>query len=189
MEYLYCPVCGNPVETVEEEGYKRWRCPACGKKIYRNPTVGVAAILFENGEILLVKRANGVSYEGCWCIPCGHVEWGEDIREAGRREFLEETGIEAEIGPVFEVHSNFHDPKHFTVGIWFWASRTGGEPLPGSDAEEVRFFPIDEIPDKMAFPTDLYVIGKIKRRMESGSLPGDRRAPTLTIENRKGDLV
>jgi 8-oxo-dGTP diphosphatase len=183
MEYRYCPVCGNPVETLLEEENKRWYCSACGKKLYRNPTVGVAAILFEDGKILLVKRAKGVSYEGHWCIPCGHVEWGEDIRDAGRREFFEETGIHAQMGPVFEVHSNFHDPKRLTVGIWFWASRTGGEAVPGSDAAEVRFYPVDRIPDKMAFPTDLYVIEKIKRRMESGELPGDLRAPTLTIEN------
>lgn len=171
MEYRYCPGCGNPVQTLLEDNYKRWYCPACEKKLYRNPTVGVATVLCENGELLLVKRAGGVSREGLWCIPCGHVEWGEDVREAARREMLEETGIEAEIGSVFAVHSNFHDPKHLTVGIWFLSNRTGGEPFPGSDAEDVRFFPLDGIPDEMAFPTDLYVIEKIRRRMESGTLP------------------
>ncbi len=189
MEYRFCPVCGNPVETLLEKQYKRWHCPTCGKKLYRNPTVGVAAILFENGKILLVKRAKGVSYEGRWCIPCGHVEWGEDIRDAGRREFFEETGIEAEMGPVFDVHSNFHDPKRLTIGIWFWASRKGGKAAPGSDAEEVRFFPVDKIPDNMAFPTDLYVIGKIKRRIETGELPAPDAPRSLTIDTQKGDLV
>jgi 8-oxo-dGTP pyrophosphatase MutT (NUDIX family) len=52
--------------------------------------VGVAVgVMDEQGKILLQKRADGV-----WGVPGGFIELGESTEEAGRREVLEETGIE-----------------------------------------------------------------------------------------------
>jgi 8-oxo-dGTP diphosphatase len=168
MDFQFCPFCANTLQEVITDGNKRWYCSKCNKKHYVNPTVGVAVILLVNNRLLLVQRGKGISYEDKWCIPCGHVEWGEDIREAGHREFLEETGLAVTIGPVFEVHSNFHDPLHLTVGIWFWGTCSGGKLVPGSDAKDVRFFPLNLIPKEMAFPTDLLVVEKLKHFMEIG---------------------
>ena len=171
MNYRFCPFCGHSLETVVMNDKVRKFCFACDKNLYRNPTVGVAVILFSQDKLLLVKRGRGISYENQWCIPCGHVEWGEEIREAGRREFLEETGLEIKVGPVFDVHSNFHDPGNLTVGIWFLGSCTGGKLMAGSDAQEARFFPLDAIPKKMAFPTDLLIIEKLKDSLKTKPLP------------------
>lgn len=171
MNYRFCPFCGYSLKTIMEDKKKRWHCSVCDKTHYLNPTVGVAVILLSQGKLLLVKRSKGISYENQWCIPCGHVEWGEDVREAGKREFMEETGLEVEIGPVFDVHSNFHNPKQLTVGIWFWGISTGGKLMAGSDAQSVRFFPLDAIPEKMAFPTDLFVIDRLRWCVSSDNLP------------------
>ena len=168
MEYKFCPYCGETLAVKVVERIQRRYCRSCDEIHFRNPTVGVAAIVVEDNRLLLVKRAG--SHNGQWCIPCGHVEWDEDIRTAAHRELLEETGLDAKIGRVFAAHSNFHNRQKQTVGIWFWAERVGGTLRAGSDASEARFFEIDAIPDEMAFPTDKKVCELLRERLESGSI-------------------
>jgi ADP-ribose pyrophosphatase YjhB (NUDIX family) len=74
------------------------------------------------------------------------------------------------LGPVFAVHSNFHDPENPTVGVWFWGTKSGGTLQAGSDAADVGFFPINNLPDQMAFPTDLLVCEKLRRCLRSGAV-------------------
>ena len=117
-------------------------------------------LILQDGQLLLGRRARG-PHAGRWCIPCGYVEWDEDIRDAVRRECAEETGLDVEVGAVFTVHSNFHDRAKQTVGIWFWGRVCGGALRAGDDLDAVRFFAVDVLPD-LAFPTDALVIEALR---------------------------
>ena len=136
MEYRFCPQCGLQLQRRRDLESIRPYCTRCDRTFYRNPIVGVAVLLVTDGDILLVKRTG--SYEGTWCIPCGYLEYEEEIRAATARELREETGLMVEVGAIMAVHSNFHDPLNHTVGTWFEVCYVRGDLAPGDDADRAQ---------------------------------------------------
>jgi ADP-ribose pyrophosphatase YjhB (NUDIX family) len=160
--YQYCPHCAAPFVDKELHGLVRQVCSACEFIFWQNPVVGVAVIVMEDDRILLGRRTRGV-YRGAWCIPCGYVEYDEDVRAAAQREFHEETGLLVQINDVYTVHSNFHNPTMHSVGIWFRGTVLGGTLRPADDLDDVAYVPLRRLPDNLAFPTDRLVLEQLRR--------------------------
>ena len=56
------------------------------------PVVRLIA-LDTQGRALLLRRADGHTGEGGWCLPGGKIDYGETAIEAAERELREETGL------------------------------------------------------------------------------------------------
>jgi len=84
------------------------------EQVYPEPAVG-ALILNDKKEILLVKtRQWGILY----AIPGGHIELGETIGEAVKREVKEEVGLDIDLEKLLLVQEaifskEFYKKKHF----------------------------------------------------------------------------
>jgi 8-oxo-dGTP diphosphatase len=162
-DWTTCPRCGAALAHVPRGGIPRPACAACGFLFFANPGVGAAVVIRDRpGRVLLVQRGAGHFGAGRWCLPCGYVEWGEDVRAAAAREALEEAGVSVTIGEPVQVASNFHDPGKPSVGIWFAATLDDPEapPVAGDDAVAVAWFD-PAAPPPLAFPTDAALLERL----------------------------
>jgi ADP-ribose pyrophosphatase YjhB (NUDIX family) len=149
----YCAKCGHAVVTRVVDGRARLVCPACDTVFYENPLpVAASIVLNDHREVLLVKRRREPQ-RGKWCLPMGFAELGETIGEAAVRELREETGVDAQVMRLLDVDSIESSHYGDLLIVTFELRKLGGGERPGDDAEEVRYFPIDQ-PPALAFTSN-----------------------------------
>lgn len=133
-------------------------CTACGRPFYRDPKVGVGAVVRdERGRLLLVHR--GVPpQKGRWALPAGFVDADEDPREAAAREVLEETGLIVRVRDVIDVYQGSRGGASFFLA--FHADLLGGELAAADDVTDARFFALDDLPE-LAFSSTREVVARL----------------------------
>jgi len=156
VKFRHCPNCGAETLVRILSGRERDYCPACDRVYYFNPIAAAAAVLIEDGKILLARRASSV-FPGRWYIPAGFCEADETIEEACVREAREETGLDVEAVALVDANSGFEVTGRPVVGVYFRVRRAGGELKPGSDVDRLEFFPLDAVPD-LVFAGDRRVV-------------------------------
>ena len=115
------------------------------------PLVGVGAVVFKGGEVLLVRRGQEPAKDS-WSLPGGLVELGETMEAAICRELAEETGIRVRLlGIAAVLERIFPDPDgriayHYVL-VDFLCDYRDGELTAGSDITAARFVPLTGLPD------------------------------------------
>jgi 8-oxo-dGTP diphosphatase len=114
------------------------------------PRLGASAAIFRNGTVLLGERGKG-ALAGMWSLPGGHVEPGEQVAGAARREVFEETGVVAEILGLVDLHEVIRRESpggevswHYVIAVHYGLWRNG-EPMPASDCRATRFVALDAL--------------------------------------------
>ncbi len=95
-------------------------------------------------QVLLVERG-GEPFKGKLAFPGGFVEIDEDLEAAARREFQEETGLEAlqEMEQLATYGAPDRDPRGRTVSITHLALvAEPEEPTGGSDAAAAGWYDV-----------------------------------------------
>jgi ADP-ribose pyrophosphatase YjhB (NUDIX family) len=103
-----------------------------------------------DGRILLVRRANPPA-QGCWSVPGGRVEPGEDDAAATAREVLEETALPVRVGElVGTVERDAPDGSVFVIRDYRCRPVDDAETaavVAGDDAADVGWFTPEQVRD------------------------------------------
>ena len=144
------------------------------KEVRVLPTHIIAAagiVINEKDEVLMVKANHGG-----WVFPGGQVEVGENVIDAVKREVMEETGIEIEVGEVFCISSNtckypgYNGVKEVPTKIMldFLCRAKGGIPRPSDENAESAFVSRDKARELITAPA---VAERFKAYLEYAGRP------------------
>ena len=117
----------------------------------RRMTIGVRAMLVEDGKVLLIKH----SYIPGWHFPGGGVDHLETIEEGMCREVMEETGFRVTGSPrVFQTYLNVLPPKRDHVVLYVCESfEKAAEFKPNNEIVACEWFDMTALPKDISKAT------------------------------------
>ena len=122
---------------------------------------------------LLIGRRDQKDASGkkiLWSLPKGHIEEGETPEQAALREVAEETGIQSEIEKSLGVIDFWFMAGgkriHKTVHHFLFRESGGLLAAQESEVDEVAWFPLNQIIDKLAYPDEKKLIARTDATQE-----------------------
>lgn len=112
----------------------------------KKPAVGVGVIILKGDSVLLIQRGNPPE-KGSWSLPGGKQEFGETVPHAAVREILEETGLEIKQDDLsfLGVADLINLPHYHYTLVNLWTDVYSGEPVAGSDAQDIKWVVLDQL--------------------------------------------
>lgn len=144
----FCPKCGKSDWNETKENMRI--CNVCGYEMYKNPTIGAAALIVDDNNRLLVVRRAKAPAKGTLHIPGGFCEIGEKIEDALIREVREETNLTINIKKyLFSIpnHYEYKGIELFPLDFFFEArlENAADMKLDTEENSEILFIPLEEI--------------------------------------------
>jgi ADP-ribose pyrophosphatase YjhB (NUDIX family) len=115
-------------------------------RVSRGMTLGVRAVLLQDGRVMLVKHG----YLPGWYLPGGGVEAGETLGEALVREIAEEAGAALTAPPLlFGIYRNAKASPRDHVALFVCRHWTAAATphIPNREILAAELFPLDALPD------------------------------------------
>ena len=163
----YCLVCGTSLESRTIYGHSRQACPDCDFIVFQNTACAAAAVVVQGREVLLVRRAIDPG-KGRWGFPAGFQDYGESPAETAVREVREETGLEVELVRLLDVVLSRDNPRKLINLVVYLARAVAGELAAADDATEARFFPLDKLPEDLAFENNRQILDQLVQDIPTG---------------------
>ncbi|MEM1994494.1 MAG: NUDIX hydrolase [Nitrososphaerales archaeon] len=129
------------------------------------PFAAVGAVIKKDGRVLLVKRRFEPSREK-WSIPGGLVELGERVKDAVKREILEEVGLEIKLIKLIDVVDNITRDKdgrirfHYILSDYLAAPK-GGVLKGNEEVLDIGWFTPEEASKLNLTKTSRHLLKKI----------------------------
>lgn len=151
INYQYCPQCKSNLT----QKHNSYHCPSCNINIYINSKPASDIFLIEDDKVLLAKRAHE-PFKGSWDVIGGFLDLGELPEDGVKREVMEETGLEIEILDLLGFYMDRYgdDGDHVLVNR-FIGKITGGDMKANDDVAELKWFPINNLPEDHGFANTL----------------------------------
>ena len=159
MKYQFCPICGEKYDN------DNCICNNCKYVMYRNSVPAVGAIIIgSDKKILMVKRAIA-PYKGKWEFVGGFLEYGEDPKDALKREIKEELHISVEIGELLLCVTDIYGENgKATLNLFYLVYLEKDVNLQMYDEiADYGWFAINKIPQEIAFNCTYKALEYIKR--------------------------
>ncbi|MFB6145173.1 MAG: NUDIX hydrolase [Candidatus Nanohaloarchaea archaeon] len=113
----------------------------------------VTAFVTYNGKVLIGKKEDDDDHPigGKWHILGGHLEHGEDIEEAIKREVKEETGLDVEVHQLVDVmtFSWDDDEDEESIRFVYHVEADSDDAEPDDDLSEVKWVEPSDLADAL----------------------------------------
>ncbi|NNL86557.1 MAG: NUDIX hydrolase [Myxococcales bacterium] len=134
---------GRLLQIAPHYAYNAWE-GLFGHRV-RGPSEVAQGVIQQGDRVLLCMRSN---LRG-WELPGGNLGEGESPEDGARREILEETGLEVEVG---DLVGRYRRSGFLPHTAWVYRCRVcGGEPTPSPETPRVEWFELANLPETI-FP-------------------------------------
>jgi 8-oxo-dGTP diphosphatase len=123
----------------------------------------------KDGRILIAQRKADVHLAHFWEFPGGKCHPGETLRQAVRRETLEEVGLEIDI--LEEWPAIVHDYPGRTVTLYPFLSRALSDAARPLGNSQIAWVTLTELPDYDFPEANAPIIRRLLRTKPSPSVP------------------
>ncbi|TDO73393.1 nucleoside triphosphatase [Halanaerobium saccharolyticum] len=111
------------------------------------PETTVGAVIFNSDNKILLCKSH--KWNDKYIIPGGHIELGEKMEAALKREILEETGLEIYDLNLISIKESvynkaFHEDKHF-IFIDYICRTDSDDVILNEEAEEYEWVALNEV--------------------------------------------